>query len=219
MLGVYEETPVAICKTPMLSKFMYMQTSKSLRTAFQALLVCRQQAKSTAYLHTSPLAQRDSTVEDIKPIFDDGNLWRSASLSNASKSRNAGLFGQEHLRSPESLAALAERTVEKASVIVDRICALPQTLAANGTNKEDGLVQTAKQFDRLSDLLCGVIDFCEFARNVHPDAAWVGQAHETYEYMSNYMNQLNTHVGLYTASRLARLPIRSPADRRIENRH
>lgn len=63
-----------------------------------------------------------------------------------------------------------------------------------------------KNLDRLSDLLCGVIDLAELVRNVHPDPAWAGGANEAYEELCEYMNELNTHVGLYEVSSATWLP-------------
>ncbi|CAE7179171.1 unnamed protein product [Rhizoctonia solani] len=51
--------------------------------------------------------------------------------------------------------------------------------------------------DRLSDILCSVIDTAEFVRNSHPDPGWVAAANDAYEYLCSWMNELNTHVGLY----------------------
>jgi len=53
-----------------------------------------------------------------------------------------------------------------------------------------------KNLDRLSDMLCGVIDLAELVRNAHPDRAWVEAANNAYEALCEFMNVLNTHVGL-----------------------
>lgn len=54
-----------------------------------------------------------------------------------------------------------------------------------------------KNLDRLSDLLCGVIDLCEVLRNVHPGEDWRDGVDEAYGVLYEFMNELNTHVGLY----------------------
>lgn len=54
-----------------------------------------------------------------------------------------------------------------------------------------------KNLDRLSDLLCGVIDLAELIRNAHPDPSWVQSAEHVYEKMCEFMNVLNTHVEMY----------------------
>jgi intermediate peptidase len=46
-------------------------------------------------------------------------------------------------------------------------------------------------------MLCSVIDLAELVRNAHPDPEWVKSANEAYEKLCEYMNVLNTNVGLY----------------------
>lgn len=58
-------------------------------------------------------------------------------------------------------------------------------------------MKVVKNLDRLSDMLCSVIDLAELVRNAHPDHAWVDAANEAYETLCEFMNVLNTHVGLY----------------------
>jgi len=57
-----------------------------------------------------------------------------------------------------------------------------------------------KNLDRLSDLLCGVIDLCELVRNVHPEEEWVEESEKAYERLCSFMNGLNTDTGLYKVS-------------------
>jgi intermediate peptidase len=59
------------------------------------------------------------------------------------------------------------------------------------------MFKVVKNLDRLSDLLCSVVDLAEFVRNAHPDPKWVASANNLYESLSEFMNVLNTHVGLY----------------------
>lgn len=54
-----------------------------------------------------------------------------------------------------------------------------------------------KNFDRLSDTLCAVIDAAELVRHAHPDPDWAEAANEAYEMLCSYMNVLNTHTELY----------------------
>lgn len=77
---------------------------------------------------------------------------------------------------------------------MDRICAAKD----DSTGKELRLV--VKNLDRLSDVLCGVIDMCELVRNVHPEEEWVVECDKSYERLCSFMNGLNTHTGLYEVS-------------------
>ena len=61
----------------------------------------------------------------------------------------------------------------------------------------DELRLVLKNLDKLSDLLCGVIDLAELIRNSHPDPEWVTSANDAYDTLCEFMNILNTHVGLY----------------------
>jgi intermediate peptidase len=105
-----------------------------------------------------------------------------------------GLFRFPPLTSPSHLPRLAERTLIQASAIVRRIVAAP----SDSTGRELRLV--VKNLDRLSDVLCGVIDMCELVRNVHPEEEWVVQSDLVYERLCSFMNELNTNRGLYEVS-------------------
>jgi intermediate peptidase len=58
------------------------------------------------------------------------------------------------------------------------------------------MLKVIKNFDRLSDMLCSVIDLAELVRNAHPDPTWVENANNAYEMLSEFMNVLNTNAGL-----------------------
>ncbi|KAJ1310196.1 hypothetical protein OPQ81_006940 [Rhizoctonia solani] len=108
-------------------------------------------------------------------------------------SRPTGLFGNSDLAQPSDFILLAKRTQRYTKRIVDRIVNYGQTGATDPTD----LVALVGLVDRLSDTLCSVIDTAEFVRNSHPDPRWVTAANDTYEYLCSWMNELNTHVGLY----------------------
>jgi len=84
---------------------------------------------------------------------------------------------------------LADSTLVRAQLLTERILRAPQSRGE--------LFKVVKNLDRLSDLLCGVIDLAELLRNAHPDPEWVRSANESYEKLCEYMNVLNTNVGLY----------------------
>ncbi|CUA72432.1 mitochondrial intermediate peptidase [Rhizoctonia solani] len=104
-----------------------------------------------------------------------------------------GLFGNSDLAQPSDFISLARRTQRYTKRIVDRIASYGQTEASGSTD----LAALVGLVDRLSDTLCSVIDTAEFVRNSHPDPRWVVAANEAYEYLCSWMNELNTHVGLY----------------------
>ncbi|KAF9567034.1 mitochondrial intermediate peptidase [Agrocybe pediades] len=100
-----------------------------------------------------------------------------------------GLFGHPTLTHPNSLITLADATVVRAQLLTDRIL--------RARESRDELLKVLKNLDRLSDMLCGVIDLSELVRNAHPDRAWVEAANAAYETLCEFMNVLNTNVGLY----------------------
>ncbi|MCJ1338661.1 Mitochondrial intermediate peptidase [Bachmanniomyces sp. S44760] len=54
----------------------------------------------------------------------------------------------------------------------------------------------ATDLDRLSDLLCRVIDLADFVRNTHPSPEFQNAGTRAYSIMFEYMNVLNTTTGL-----------------------
>ncbi|KAI5474590.1 hypothetical protein MNV49_002765 [Pseudohyphozyma bogoriensis] len=166
----------------------HLQPARWSRTTAAAALVRRPLATASA---ARPVltAHPDSS---LRTAFDTPSSSSTLSLSST------GLFGQLVLQSPASFTPLAHRTILRAQFIVTRICA-PQPTPASVADAEVAFLAMVKNLDRLSDLLCGVIDLCELVRHVHEDEAWREGANEAYAVLCEYMNELNTHVGLYEA--------------------
>ena len=106
----------------------------------------------------------------------------------------AGLFRNKHLTSPLGFPIYAQRNLAKARRLVDKIVS---------AETPDQLRQIVKDLDRLSDLLCRVIDMSEIVRATHPDRNIVQAASEAYGVMFEYMNVLNTTTGLYESLKKA----------------
>ena len=132
-------------------------------------------------LATATALNADSN--DLVSAFDNPVLRPSWSRSPT------GLFGQPALVSPSSIHNLAMATLIRAQLLTERIVRARQS--------RDELLKAVKNLDRLSDMLCSVIDLAELVRNAHPDPEWVTSANEAYEHLCEYMNVLNTNVGLY----------------------
>lgn len=129
---------------------------------------------------------------DLRAYFDQPHSFSTSYISSTS----SGLFLFPPLNSPASLPRLTDRTLIHGQAIVRRIRDAP----LDPTGKELRLV--VKNLDRLSDLLCGVIDMCESVRNVHPEKAWVEACDIAYERLCSFMNELNTDQGLYKVSQI-----------------
>ncbi|KAI0031399.1 mitochondrial intermediate peptidase [Vararia minispora EC-137] len=108
---------------------------------------------------------------------------------SASPLAPTGLFNQPALASPTSFHSLTHATLLRAHLLTERI------VRARGNRDE--LFKVVKNLDRLSDLLCSVIDLAELLRNAHPEPKWVEGANDAYERLCEYMNVLNTSTGLY----------------------
>ena len=93
------------------------------------------------------------------------------------------------LTTPSAFVALADSTLRRAQLLTDRIL--------RARESRDELFKVVKNLDRLSDMLCSVIDLAELLRNAHPDHAWIQSAEEVYEKLCEFMNVLNTNIGLY----------------------
>lgn len=104
-----------------------------------------------------------------------------------------GLFGHPSLTHPRALISLANATYVRAQLLTNRIL--------RAAESRDEMFKVVKNLDRLSDMLCGVIDLTELVRNAHPDRGWVDAANTAYETLCEFMNVLNTHVGLYEVRR------------------
>ncbi|GJN93960.1 hypothetical protein Rhopal_007021-T1 [Rhodotorula paludigena] len=142
-------------------------------------------------VHSQPPPSPSDKI--LHQAFDTPTSSYTSSPSSASPT---GLFAQPSLLHPSDFPLLAHRTTLRAKVLVDRLCR-PAPAPTSLDAAERAFLDRVKNLDRLSDLLCGVIDLAELVRNVHPDAEWVEGANAAYEQLCEYMNELNTHVGLY----------------------
>ncbi|KAK0526590.1 Mitochondrial intermediate peptidase [Tilletia horrida] len=147
-------------------------------------------------LFRSSTAVVEADARELRSLFDTPSVSVSTrkhgpSSSKATALHPAGLFLSPSLSTPDGFLAVARRTHLRAQLLVHRIVTAPQ----NGTEEMSKVV---RNLDRLSNLLCTVIDCAELVRNAHPDPAWVRAANDAYEYLCGYMNVLNTHQGLYS---------------------
>ncbi|KAF8899000.1 mitochondrial intermediate peptidase [Infundibulicybe gibba] len=148
---------------------------------FRGCLLTRGPAASTKVLHTIPATPDDKSLISL---FD-----YPKSTLRLSPFTSTGLFGHQSLSHPQALITLADSTLVRAQILTERIL--------RARESRDELLKVVKNLDRLSDMLCGVIDLAELIRNAHPDRMWVEAANNAYEMLCEFMNILNTHVGLY----------------------
>ncbi|SPO00952.1 related to mitochondrial intermediate peptidase precursor [Cephalotrichum gorgonifer] len=138
-------------------------------------------------------APDDAEHDVIREVFDHSTTSKSwfPNLRDLSRHRprgaSAGLFKNRYLTRPEGFHLFASRNIQKASVLVDRV------LNASSVEEYRAVV---RNLDRLSDLLCRVLDLCDFVRMTHPDPAFQAGASDAWGAVYQYMNQLNTTTGL-----------------------
>jgi len=131
---------------------------------------------------SSASGRHDDTV--LRDLFDAPSTRTFAGFS---LKKSQGLFKNRYLTSPDGFLLFAQRNLEKATKIVHRV------LGASTTQEYQAIV---RDLDRLSDLLCRVLDLSDFVRMTHPDSRFQQAAAGAWSMVYQYMNQLNTMTGL-----------------------
>ncbi|KAI8806896.1 hypothetical protein BJ742DRAFT_814746 [Cladochytrium replicatum] len=144
--------------------------------------------------NASPSIPTDSSSSHLRLMFDSPTHWHNTRMSRPSAVRPTGLFGYNDLVSPKALYTAAQIRLRQAQALVDAII-------DEKSNSTEEIRRTVKRLDVLSDWLCSVVDMCELLRSVHPDPYYMLAATEILGDLTNYLNQLNTHRGLFLALR------------------
>ncbi|KAI9666643.1 MAG: Mitochondrial intermediate peptidase [Bathelium mastoideum] len=125
---------------------------------------------------------------NLRMIFDSEPFWKEFSRRRwHSNATNKGLFQNRYLTRPEGFQEFATNTLQTCKRIVAKVL---------GASTVDDFKSLARDLDRLSDLLCRVIDLSDFVRSTHPDGSIQAAASQAYGQMFEYMNILNTTTGL-----------------------
>jgi intermediate peptidase len=133
---------------------------------------------------------RNTSHDDkaLRQVFDSRPFWYDFSKhARQPAAASVGLIRNRHLTTPEGFMVYAAESMRKCSALVAKI------LAVNTVEGYKGVVQ---DMDRLSDLMCRVIDLSDFVRSTHPNGRYQAAATNAYSAMYEYMNQLNTTTGL-----------------------
>ncbi|KAH8910939.1 zincin [Coniochaeta sp. PMI_546] len=133
--------------------------------------------------HAVPGQHHDDAI--LRQVFDSPSVWKS--FAKTSNSKNVGLFRNAYLTRPEGFRIFARVSMARAHRLVDKV------LRASTTEEYRGIV---RDLDRLSDLLCRVLDMADFVRVTHPDPRIQNAASEAWSIAYQYMNELNTTTGL-----------------------
>ena len=132
----------------------------------------------------------------LRQIFDLETFWQGFIESGRDSwgGKRVGLFQNHHLNSPQGFGQFAESTIRKCQKLVERV------IACSSIEDYKSIVQ---YLDRLSDLLCRVIDMSDFVRSTHPDPSFQHAATAAHSRMIEYMNTLNTTTGLHDQLQVA----------------
>lgn len=142
------------------------------------------------YVPANNSAPKKSADDDtLRRIFDSQSFWKDFSQVRSSTiPKQAGLVQNQYLTSPDGFRTFANVSLQKCQAIVAKV------LQASTVEEYRGL---ARNLDRLSDLLCRVIDLSDFIRTIHHDPRVQEAATQAYALMFEYMNVLNTTTGLH----------------------
>ncbi|KAF9188863.1 Mitochondrial intermediate peptidase [Haplosporangium sp. Z 767] len=138
---------------------------------------------------SSPVPTVAPVTVSLRELFDSPPT--SISQSRHATSRvPEGLFLYPNLKTPQTFLDSVNAAIARGHLLVERIANAPE-------RGEGEMRKVIKLFDRLSDVLCKVIDAAEVVRCLHPDPAWRQAAETVYEELFSWMNTLNTDPRLY----------------------
>ena len=108
-------------------------------------------ASTCQHSQSKLLADLNNPDNDVFAIyFDDRDVW-AQHCKLTPKNTATGLFQNPHFVSSSGLEFAAKESIQRAKILVERICNAPE----NGSQE---MRQVVKNLDRLSDTLCSVID-------------------------------------------------------------
>lgn len=123
----------------------------------------------------------------LRKVFDNASFW-DAFKRTSQKDQPAGIIGNKYLTHPEGFVDFVTVTIQRCNAVVQKVAAAQSV---------DDYKNMVKDLDKLSDLLCRVIDLADFVRGTHPDRKFQVMAVKAYSTVFQYMNQLNTTPVLY----------------------
>jgi intermediate peptidase len=161
------------------------QRSRRFNSSFAAAATARDTAPPFAHYGLSASGKTDDDA--LRKVFDDASFWQSF-RRGSSKTKPSGIIGNKYLTHPEGFVDFVTVTIQRCNAVVQKV-SQAETI--------DDLKYLVKDLDKLSDLLCRVIDLADFVRSTHPDRKFQLMAVKAYHTVFQYMNQLNTTPVLY----------------------
>jgi intermediate peptidase len=134
------------------------------------------------------LSTSGKTDDDaLRKVFDNASFWDNFKRASLKKPPS-GMIGNKYLTHPEGFIDFVTVTIQRCNAVVDTV--------SRADTIED-FKHMVKDLDKLSDLLCRVIDLADFVRGTHPNRKFQVMAVKAYHTVFQYMNQLNTTPVLY----------------------
>jgi intermediate peptidase len=173
----------ASCRSWIYTRCIYQRVRLQKRSRSTATVTPETEPHSILVENTAPGATHDDCV--LRDIFDSKNFWKDFSQLTRFGSRcgNVGLFQNRYLTAPEGFAAFTQENLMKSKRIVKKVI---------GASSVDDYRSIVRDLDRLSDMLCRVIDLSDFVRSTHPDRDMQAAASHAQTMMLEFMNILNT---------------------------
>ncbi|KAK0673287.1 hypothetical protein QBC41DRAFT_311914 [Cercophora samala] len=141
----------------------------------------------SAFIHSPPKGYERHDDLLLRDIFDSSTHWKEFSAPPY-LNKPVGLFRNQYLRTPTGFLTFAEVSLKRARATVDKV------LSAQTVDEYRDIV---RHLDRLSDILCRVLDMCDFVRVTHPELMTQRSSDQAWDMVYQYMNELNTMTGLY----------------------
>jgi intermediate peptidase len=154
-------------------------------STFAAAATARDHAPPSTLYGLSASGRADD--EALRKVFDNASFWESF-RRGSSKTKPAGIIGNKYLTHPEGFVDFVTITIQRCNAVVQKV--------SQAETVED-FKYMVKDLDKLSDLLCRVIDLADFVRSTHPNRKFQIMAVKAYHTVFQYMNQLNTTPVLY----------------------
>jgi intermediate peptidase len=135
-----------------------------------------------SFLYGLSSARAKDDDDSLRKIFDNAKFWEDFSRTSK-KNAPTGIVGNRYLVHPDGFVDFVTVTLQRCNAVVQRV---------EKASSIDEYRNMVRDLDRLSDLLCRVIDLADFVRGTHPDRQVQNAASKAYAIMFQYMNQLNT---------------------------
>ncbi|KAG9237603.1 mitochondrial intermediate peptidase-like protein [Amylocarpus encephaloides] len=167
----------------------FTQTPPSTNSLHKSIQIPTGSAKEIPDLFQVKAVSTRYDDANLRQVFDSPAFWREFSQHSKTSygGPNSGLFQNKYLTGPEGFEKFAWASLKKAQRIAKEVLAIE-------TREEQHKI--VRKLDRLSDLLCRVIDISDFVRSTHPSRSIQAAAMKAHSMVYEYMNTLNATTGL-----------------------